>query len=267
MTRIAVVVVVCGALLIGLAHGCGARLEVAKDKIGAKIDSMLGSMDVKRKEIELSVSGLKDGIDGLRRAKIKAQVSGDQIQRQAKPQEERLASMDSALKTLRGHLEVGKPVEIAGKTYSPAELNELADRVIQARKASAGQLDGLHEAQGRLQKVATTLERKQQEVQNRLTEIEGQVAIIDSNRIALMAMQRSAEVMGESDGSLAKSLDHLQDKVNNLFADVEVELRTEDERWGATAATKEIDTVEGMVAGLQKPQDRIAEIDRLVGKK
>ena len=32
MTRIAVVVVVCGALLGGLVHGCGARVEVAKDK-------------------------------------------------------------------------------------------------------------------------------------------------------------------------------------------------------------------------------------------
>jgi predicted nucleic acid-binding Zn-ribbon protein len=237
MTRIAVVVVVCGALLVGLVHGYGARVEVAKDKAMQRIDSLLGSMDVKRKEIELSVNGLKEGIDGLTRAKIKAQVCGDQVQRQAKPQEERLASMDSALKTIREHLEAGKPVEIAGKTYSPAELNELADRVIQARKVSAGQLDGLHEAQGRLQKVVVTLERKQQEIQNHLTEIEGQVAVIDSNRIALTAMQRSAEAMGESDGSLAKSLDHLQDKVNGLFADVEVELRCQVSRGALIPAT------------------------------
>ena len=65
MTRIAVVVVVCGALLVGLVHGCGARVEVAKDKAMQRIDSLLGSMDVKRKEIELSVTGLKEGIDGL----------------------------------------------------------------------------------------------------------------------------------------------------------------------------------------------------------
>jgi chromosome segregation ATPase len=265
MTRIAVVVVVCVALVLACTYGCGARLEVAKDKIGAKIDALLGTLDVQRKEIEIGVNGLKEGIDGLRKAKIRAQVSGDQIQRQAKPHEERLASMDTALKTLRGHLEAAKPVEIAGQTYSPAELNELADRVIQARKVSVGQLDGLHEAQGRLQKVVTTLERKQQEVQNRLAAIEGEVAIIDSNRIALTAMQRSAEVMGESDGSLAKSLDHLQTKVNSLFADVEVELRCEDERWGDVAA-KEIDSVDGMVARFQKPQDKIAEIDHILGK-
>ena len=45
-------------------------MDVAKDKIQAKIDSILGTMDVKRKEIEISVANLKEGINGLRRAKI-----------------------------------------------------------------------------------------------------------------------------------------------------------------------------------------------------
>ena len=180
---------VCGVLASALVLGCGARLEVAKDKVREKIDSLLGTMDVKRKEIELSVTGLREGISGLRKAKIKAQVGGDQIGRQAKPQEERLAAMDGALKTLKGHLETGKAVEIAGKTYSPEELKSLTEQVIQSRKACAAQVDAFHESQGRLQKVAATLERKQQEAQSRLTEIEGQLAVIDSNRIALTAMQ------------------------------------------------------------------------------
>ena len=120
-------------------------------------------MDVKRKEIEIGIKGLKEGIDGLRRAKIKAQVSGEQIGRQAQPQEEKLASMDAALKTLRGHLEAAKPVEIAGKTYSPQEIQEMTDRVLQARKATAAQVEAFHESQARLQKVVSTLERKQQD--------------------------------------------------------------------------------------------------------
>ena len=115
--------------------------EVAKDRLKEKIDSLLGSMDVKRKEIEIGVNGLKEGINGLRKAKIKAQVCADQIQRQAMPQEEKLASMDTALKTLRVHLEAAKPVEIAGKTYSPQELKDLASRVLTARKAAASKSD------------------------------------------------------------------------------------------------------------------------------
>ncbi len=268
MTRRNVTVLMVGALAMALVLGCGAGVEVAKDKLREKIDALLGSVDVKRKEIEISVGGVKEGINGLRKAKIKAQVSQDQIGRQAKPQEERLARMDEALKSLRGHRGAGKPVEIAGKTYSPDELKDMTDRVLQARKSCAGHLEAFHDSQARLQKVVATLESKQQEAQRRLAEIEGQLDVIDSNRIALTAMQKSAEVMGESDTSLAKNLDHLQDKVTSLFTDVETELRCEDEKWGETvAATKEIDSVEAMVTGLQKPRDTISEIDRILGKR
>jgi chromosome segregation ATPase len=266
MKRLGLGALVCGVVVAALVYGCSARLEVAKDRLRDRIDAMLGKMDVKRKEIELGLNGLKEGIDGLRRAKIRAQVSGDQIARQAQPQEDRLASMDSALKTLRGHLEAKTPVEIAGKSYNPQELKDMADRVLSARKVCAGQLEAFHDSQGRLQKVVATLERKQQEAQTRLADIEGQVTVIDSNRIALTAMQKSAEAMGENDGSLAKGLDHLQEKVHGLFADVETELRVEDDRWAADA-TKEISTVDAVVAGLQTPRDTIADIDKILAVK
>ncbi len=138
---------------------------------------------------------------------------------------------------------------------------------MEARKACATQLAGLHESQGRLQKVAATLERRQHDTEGRLASIEGQLAVIDSNRIALTAMQQSAAVLGECDGTLAKSLDKLQDKVNSLHADVEVDLRCEDEKWAETeAATKEIDSVEATVARLQDSHDTVSEIDRILGK-
>ena len=55
----------------------------------------------------------------------------------------------------------------------------------------------------------------------------------------------------------------LQDKVNSLHADVEVDLRCEDEKWAETeAATKEIDSVEAMVARLQDTHDTVSEIDK-----
>ena len=267
MSRIVVSVSVCLALVVACVYGCGARVEVAKEKIQAKIDSLLGTLDVKRKEIEINVANLKEGINGLRKAKIKAQVSNDQIQRQAKPQEDKLASMDAALKTLKGYLQTGKAVEVAGKSYSPAELKDMAERVMEARKACAGQLAGLHESEARLQKVASTLERRQHDAEGRLASIEGQLAVIDSNRIALTAMQQSAAALGESDTTLAKALDKVQDKVNALHADVEVDLRCEDEKWAETeAAVKEVDSVEATVARLHDSHDTVAEIDKILGK-
>ena len=115
--------------------------------------------------------------------------------------------------------------------------------------------------------MAATLERRQHDTEGRLASIEGQLAVIDSNRIALTAMQQSATALGESDGTLAKSLDKLQDKVNSLHADVEVDLRCEDEKWAETeAATKEIDSVDATVARLQGSRDTVSEIDKILGK-
>jgi hypothetical protein len=258
------VVVVCGALATTLALGCEARMEVAKERVRDKIDSLLGSMDVKRKEIEISVNGMKEGINNLRRAKIRAMVSNEQIHNQAQPLEERLVNTDSALKTIRGHLESSQPVEIAGKTYRQDDLNDMTDRIFQARKIYVGQLDGFHEAETRLNKVVSTLERKQLDLQKRLADIEGQLVVIDSNRIALVAMQQSAEAMGDHSQNLGKSLNNLQEKVNSLYADVEVELRTEDAKWSEEATTKETDAVDTMVAGFQTPRDRVGEIDKIL---
>jgi FtsZ-binding cell division protein ZapB len=260
------VIVVCGALASILAHGCEARMQVATERVKEQIDSLLGSMDVKRKAIEISVNGLKEGINSLRKAKIKVQVSNDQIQREARPLEEKMDNTDSALKTLRGHLEASEPVEIAGKTYNQEELKDLADRILRARKVCVGQLDGFHSAETRLDKVASTLERKQLDLQQHLADIEGQLVVIDSNRIALVAMQKSAEAMGD-DASLAQNLDHLQKKVNSLYADIEVGLRTEDARWAEDLATTEVDATQSLVAGIQNPRDTIAEIDQILVKK
>ena len=260
------VIVVCGALATALALGCEARMEVAKERVRNKIDSLLGSMDVKRKEIEISVNGLKEGINNLRKAKIRVQVSNEQIQREARPLEERLVNTDSALKTLRGHLEASEPVEIAGKTYNQEELKDLADRILRARKVYVGQLDGFHSAETRLNKVATTLERKQQDLQQHLTDIEGQLVVIDSNRIALEAMQQSAEAMGEMMPVWLRASTIYKRRLMPLYADIEVGLRTEDARWAEDLATKEIDATQSLVAEIQNPRDTIAEIDQILAK-
>ncbi len=265
MKKISLLIVVCGLLYAGYFRGCGARGELVKQKLTERIDQMLGAIDVKRQEIDIAVNGLKGGIEGLRRAKIRAQVSGEQIQRRAKPQEERLAAIDSALKILRGHLAAGKPTEIAGRSYTPAELQDLANRVLGARKSCAEQMEGLHEAQKRLEKVATTLDRRQQDAENRLNQIEGQLAALDANRVALTALQQASEAVGNPDGTLVKNLDRLQENVTTLCGDVEVELRVQDEQWAADAA-KSIDSIETTVAHIQGPPNTIAEIDKIIGK-
>ena len=251
-------------LAICLAVGCGARAEVAKEKLLAKIDSMLGEIEVKRKEIEISINVLKEGIDGLRKAKIKAKVKQDQIQRQANPIEQKIAQVDNTLKVIRDSLASEQTVEIGGKDYSPAELKTMADKVIQARKSLQSQLGGFQKSIASLQKVVDSLERKQNDYQHRLTRLEAQVAEIDSKAVALKAMQDASTAMGESEKTMAANIDNLEDKVADLWADVESELLAEDEKWNEVEAVEQIDSVDAFIAATQDPSDTLAEIDKIL---
>jgi chromosome segregation ATPase len=250
-------VAICLASAVFGTAGCEARTEVAKEKALEKIDSLLGSMDVKRKEIELSVGALKEGLAGLRRAKITAQVKLEQIDRKARSVEERLSTIDDTLKTLRGHLKSGTAVEIAGRPYSQDELKLMATQVIAERKGAADQLTVLRESQARLKKVVVTLERKQQEYEQKLSAIDNRIAVIDASRSALTAMKEAGEAMDGGDQGLARNVEKLEEKVDDLYAEVETELVVEDAKWDDSAMDK-------FIADLQKPTDTIEAIDKVL---
>ena len=141
----------------------------------------------------------------------------------------------------------------------------MAGRVLDARKDYVAQQDGLREAKQSLQKVVSTLERKQQDYEQRLFRLEGQIAEIDAKRIALTAMQDASVVMVENEENLARNVDQLEDQVLDLIADVQAELWVEDEKWNAASLETELISADAIVAATQDPSDMIAEIDRVLG--
>jgi len=256
-------------LLIGLA-GCGdsvrARVEVATDRAVEKLDSILGSLDVKRKEIDLSMRSLKDAVTGISKARIKAQVKHDQIDRQAQPVRDRIAQADASLKKLRDYLAAGEPVEIGGKTYSVEDLKKMAGEIIEARKGHAAQIATSEQSQAELKKVIAALEKKQREYEGKISRLEGQIAQIDAQMVAVKAMKDASATMGDGSATLAENVATLEGKVADLLADVQVELAVESHSWDATAADKQIDAVDAFIAATQEPKDTIAEIDRILGE-
>ena len=192
--------------------GCGARVEVAKEKVLKQIDSLLGKMDVERKQIQIEMKGLSDGIDGIRRAKIKAKAKQDQIKGEAEPIQEQIAKVDKVLKLLRTHLEANDPVEIAGKKYSPNEIKETADKLLKERKQLSDKADAMKTVETSLAQTASGLEKQQNVYQQKLHKLEAQVAQIDAQSIALKAKQEAAAAMGNADESLSRSVEGLQEQ-------------------------------------------------------
>ena len=251
--------------MVALLVGCGPRAEIAREQVISKIDSILGDMKVKRREIEHSVAGFKEGIKGLSKAKIKAQVQSDLLQRKSELVAEDVEKIDSTLKTLRGHLTSATPIQVAGRKYGRPELDGMAQRVLRQRKEHVMRLDGFRAAQARLDRVAGTLEGKQSAYEQTLAGITSQLTVIDSNRIALKAMQDVARAMDGAEAGLAASVTELEEKVNDLYAEVEAELRTEDFNWNLAASRQEQQSVEEFVTALGTGRDTVSQIDSLIG--
>jgi chromosome segregation ATPase len=247
--------------------GCGARGEVAKEKLLKKLDSMLGTLDVQRKEIEISMKGLNDGIAGIRKAKIKAQVKLEQLDEKTQPSQDRIAQCDKTLANLRDMLKADQPAEIAGKTYQPAELKSMADKVIQERKKAETQIAGFKKSQDALKKVITDLEKKQSEYEAHQTRLQGQLATLDAELVAAKALKDASASMGDGDATLADNINKLEDKIAALKGDVRAELLTEDQKWSETATMKRINDVDTVIAATQGSGDTLAEIDRILGGK
>jgi phage shock protein A len=241
------------------------RAEVAKKKLLDRLDDMLGKLEVQRQEIDDGIKATKQAVEGIRKAKIKAQVKCDQLDEKAKPFEEKMAQCDQTLIRLRDLLKADQPADIAGKTYAVADLKEMAGKVIQARKDAEKQINGLKTARESMQKVVASLGKQQQTLEGRLTDLQGQVAKLDAEMSAAKAMKEASASMGDKDATLAANLDTLEEKVATLSADVRAELQSESAKWLEAKADKAISDVDAFSRDSQQPTDTVAEIDKILG--
>lgn len=271
MKKIAFCVVVCSLAIAALFPGCGdaakARVEVAKDAALKKLDNFLGSLDVKRKEVDLAIQRLKEATSEIAKQKVKAQVKVDQIDAKAQPVREQMAKADSSLKKFRDLLAAGVPAEIAGKTYSPDEIKAMASKVIEARKGYESQIAGFEQSQAGLKKIVSTLEQRQKDLQGKITRLEADLTKIDTQMASAKAMEEASAAIGDSGASLDQNIAKLEDKVADLMADTQGELALEGEKWDTAATDKDIESVDSIISKTQEPADTLSEIDRILGGK
>ncbi len=250
-------------------YGCGdagkARVDVAKKKLLDQIDDALGKMDVQKAEIDNGIKSAKQALNEVRKAKIKAQVSAEQLDEKVSPYQDKIARCDESLARLRDAIKADKPADFAGKTYNVAQLNEMAGKVIQARKEAADQIKGFDAARANMQKVVATITRQQQDLESRLTKLQAANSKLDSEMAAAKAMKQASASMGDANASLSDNLDELEKKIAVLSGDVRAELQGESEKWSEAKTDKAINDVDAFIQATRQPTDTIAEIDRILG--
>lgn len=143
----------------------------------------------------------------------------------------------------------------------------MAGDVIAARQANLDQLEGFETSKSSLAKVVKNLESRLREYDNRRSALKSQLAQIDAQATALNAMKEASTSMGDSSATLDENIEKLEENVNDLFAETQVELLGEGEKWDASASEREIDSVDAFINATQEPGDTLSEIDRILGSK
>jgi len=246
--------------------GCGGpRGEVAQKKMLDHLDDLLGKIDVQKAEIDGGIKAAKQGVEGIRKAKIKAQIQLEQIDEKVQPYEAKIGQCDQTLARLRDLIKADMPADIAGKSFSVADLNEMANKVIQARKDADSQIAGFKTARQNMQKLVADLTKTQHGFDARIANLQSQVAKLDAEMTAAKALKQASATMGDGTSTLASNLDDLEKKIATLAADVRGELQGEAARWSETKTDKSIDDVDAFIRDAQNSADTLAEIDRILG--
>jgi chromosome segregation ATPase len=266
------IVVVAVALCLGVVgvlgfSGCGARVEVAKEKMLKQIDYFLGETDVQKKEVQIALQNMDKAVDSLTRGRITATVQVERLERQAKESEQSIADTDGSLRKIREYLLSEHPVQIAGKEYTNDKLKEMAEKVIQVRKGQTEQKESLKRSQDRLQNVVHSLTKKEEMAKEKIGKMKSQLREIEIEMIAMNAFKDAAKAAGDGDKTFGDNFKEMERKVAALHDKVKTETRFEEERWQTQQETKEVDSVEQFIARTKSDRDTLAEIDKILGKK
>jgi chromosome segregation ATPase len=258
---------VAGLGIYGCSDASKARVDVAKKNVLEKLDDMLGKMDVQKAEIDNGIKSAKQAAEGVRKAKVRAQVQLDQLTEKVRPFEEKQAACDATLVKLRDALATEMPATFAGKTYSVDELKAMAGKVIAERKKAETEINGFKAAREAMTKQVALLTETQQKIETKVANLQAQVARLDGEIAAAKAMKQASAAMGDAGVSLEDNLNELEKKIATLSGDARAELASETDRWNIGASEKAISDVDAFIRDAKSPGSTVDEINAIIGKK
>ena len=255
------------ALFLGCNNATQARMDVAKKTILEQIDKAIGKMEVQKADIDRNLKTAKLAVGNLRKAKIKAQVSLEQLEEKIRPFQNSIEKIDQSLVKLRDSIKADMPATYNGKAYSVNELKDLAAKVIQSRKANEERIGSFKSARESMKKAVDATDARQQEVEIRITKFQAAISTLESEMESAVAMKQASSAMGDGNSSLSENLDELEKKIASLSSDVRVELAGQSNDWTSDSTDKAVSEVEAFINSPKVATDTLLEIDRILDGK
>ena len=258
-----VVLVVVLIAVVGTSK-MGTYVEVGRESLADKIGKAIGEFRVKRTEARNGIAKLENSVKRLRQGQIMSEVESEQIAKRLETISEKKAAVESSLGKLRELIVKNEPAILGGKEYSVADLQSLAEKMINTYKSSETQATGIEKARAILIKNANSLKVKVTQAKERIIAMKSQLDEVDAKLLALSTMQEAAETAGGGPEALAANFEDVQDQLNSLYAEVETGLRMEEMSWQEASALGSVD-VDQVIKDTQDVESTLSKIDNILG--
>lgn len=258
-----------GLMGLGLLNmaGCGARAEVAKDKLLAQLDKVLGELNVKAAEIDKKRRDLTGEMQVVREKKFNAAVRLELLTKKQETSKQELEKLKQGLARVQPKMEEAKTngkIELNGKEITADELNRMATDLINRVKSKESELGSQQTSIDALKRSADFLASQEKAAADMLGKLDLKITEIKDKKIAIDAV-KSANSMVGNDTSINDKIASLSKEIDNMFVDVETAMRVEEaklsELQNQTMSADELLTETG-----SDLDATISEIDAILGK-
>jgi chromosome segregation ATPase len=261
---------VCFGLLgLGLlgSAGCGARAEVAKDKVLAQLDKVLGELNVKEKQIDIKRRELTGEMQVVREKKFNAAVRLELLTKKQDSSKQELEKLKQGLARVQPKMEEAKvngKIELNGREVTADELNRMATDLINRVKSKESELGSQKTSIDALKRSADFLASQEKAAADMLGKLDLKISEIKDKKIAIDAVKSATSMVG-NDTSINDKINSLSKEIDNMFVDVETAMRVEEaklnELQNQTMSADELLTETG-----SDLDATMSEIDAILGK-
>jgi len=215
------------AIVVGAYVGCGARAQVAGEKVLAKIDDMIGSLDIKLKEIKNAHAALKKGAEEGYVMRQKNAYYVEDLETKQKEVEAKIAKQSDELKEVIGMLEDGS---LSDDKDKKSKLTTFAEARAKSLTALKTQLEGSIKPLLGSYKKALTLQLKNEKASKaQLAKLETKISQIEAEKVRLDTMKQTQSIVGSSE-SISDKFAELEKSVADLLIETKARGDIEEEK-------------------------------------
>lgn len=270
---------VIGALVIGVAvvsymgcNGVSDRLGVASDKAIAKIDKLLGEIDVKKKALDRGIKEADAQVDTMKSKLYEAKANVNRYGSKKAEMEARKAKLLSQLKEIAPMLKTADgatEVEFRGKKVSIQTLDTLAKAAVNEVENLKGSISKNAQIYNAWAKNLTVLEKNVQVSTAQLEKFKSQMVQIQAKKDALDGMKVAASI-AEPGVSISDKFDTLSNDIEELLVSVDGQFEQEVDKVNERIAELDESNVSATLDELLNDKNdvsgTVSDIDKLLSE-